>query len=77
MFEVARLKPSIRKLRDEIFGEPFNDFRTPAFILLPVQNVRPIDLYSRELPVDGNGGAHPGGADALLDFFEDGSIARR
>jgi hypothetical protein len=41
------------------------------FGLLPVQNVRPIDLYSRELPVDGNHGAHLCGANTILDFFEE------
>ena len=65
------------KLGSEILRKPINDLRSPAFGLLPVQNVpanRPVQ--QNELPVDGKRGAHLGGADALLDVFEEGSIAR-
>jgi hypothetical protein len=59
------------KLGAEILGKPVNHLRSPAFGLLPVQDVaanRPVQ--QNEFPVDGKRGAHLGGADALLDVFE-------
>jgi hypothetical protein len=79
IFQVARAKAfDAGKLRAEILGKPFDDLRTPAFNLLPVQNVAPNrPIQQDELPVDRKRGANLGGADALLDVFEQSSIAGR
>ncbi len=55
----------------EILGKTIDDLAAPSLRLLSIQNVPPDrPLEEDELPVDGEGGAHLGGAGTLFDFFE-------
>jgi hypothetical protein len=59
----------------EIFGQPIDNLCAPAFRFLPLENVapdRPVEHH--HLFVDGEGRFDLGGANALLEVFEEAIV---